>query len=415
MKRLLMVGAGSCQINAIQRIKALGIEVVVADYHVNSAGKAQADYALLADTFDEEAILEGARHYQVDGLLTVGTDQPVYVVNSVAEKLKLPQFITRETAFWVTNKKAMKQRFDTFSLPTTPYVCLAENFEAAQLLGLESPYVLKPLDSQGQRGIYKVMTLSEIQRCFPEVLKHSRQCEILVESYYKNDEITVSGWVTGGDVQVFTISDRVTFPPDEKLGVCLAHNHPSKHSAQYGEAIIAVTHKICKTFHIDEGPIYFQMFVGASGLRINEIACRLGGAYEDITIPYATDVDVLGLNIYGSLGQMRNAWPQSYLPIEKRPVKPYSTQLFFCHPGKIDAMTPIEDILSWPFVIGAAYNYQVGDVIGKLENASQRAGYFIVTGRTSEEVKRHVLMVFNALYVLDPSGHNLVYAPHIIG
>ena len=77
-------------------------------------------------------------------------------------------------------------------------------------------------------------------------------------------------------------------------------------------------------------------------------------------------------------------------------------------------MTPIEDILSWPFVIGAAYNYQVGDVIGTLENASQRAGYFIVTGRTTEEVKRHVHMVFNALYVLDPSGNNLVYAPHIM-
>lgn len=413
MKRVLMVGAGSCQINAINRIKALGFEVVVADYHTSSAGKIVADYALLADTFDEAAILAGAVDYQVDGVLTVGTDQPVYVVNRVAEKLKLPQFISSETALWVTNKKAMKQRFEAYSLPTTPYVCLSEDFDEANVLALEGPYVIKPLDSQGQRGIYKVATIPAIRSLFSEVLKHSRQHELLVESYYKNDEITVSGWVVSGQVEIFTISDRVTFPPDEKLGVCLAHNHPSKHSAQYGEAIITLTHEICKVFHIKEGPIYFQLFIGERGLLINEIACRLGGAFEDITIPYATDIDVLALNIYGSLGQKTYDWPDSYKPIELRPIKSYSTQLFFCHPGKIDAMTPIEDILSWPFVLGAAYNYRVGDEICALENASQRAGYFIVTGRTSEEVHRHVAMVFNALCILDAQGENLVYTAHI--
>lgn len=413
MKRLLMVGAGSCQVNAIHRIKALGFEVVVADYHSSSAGKEIADYGLLADTFDEVAILEGARKFLVDGVLTVGTDQPVYVVNRVAEKLGLPHFITSETALWVTNKKAMKQRFDALSLPTVPYACLTEDFEAESLLAFEGPFVIKPLDSQGQRGIYKEQNVSAIRSRFSEVLKHSRQREILVESYYENDEITVSGWVVSGQVEIFTISDRVTFPPDEKLGVCLAHNHPSKHSAQYGEAIITLTHEICKAFHISQGPIYFQMFIGDRGLLINEIACRLGGAFEDITIPYATDIDVLALNIYGSLGQKTYGWPESYKPIEERCIKPYSTQLFFCHPGKIDAMTPIEDILSWPFVIGAAYNYRVGDEICTLENASQRAGYFIVTGRTPEEVKRHVAMVFNALYILDMAGQNLLYTAHI--
>jgi len=401
-----MVGAGSCQINAIKRLKSLGYYVVAADYNLITEGKRLADAQEVADAFDEVAIYQCAVKHEVDGIMTVGTDQPVLVVSRVAERLGLPHFIDSTTALWVTNKKVMKQRFHQFKIPTAPFAVINHQFSPAALVGIKPPYVIKPLDSQGQRGIFKVDTIDEIRQHYDEVLSYSRSNEILVEQFYDSTEITVSGWVNRGQPTIFTVTDRITFPPDEKIGVCLAHEYPSRHIQTYQNKIEDLTKLIVTHFGIEEGPIYFQFLIGDKGIWVNEIACRLGGAYEDVTIPLVTGVDVLMLNIEGAMGIPGIMKPEKKHAMEGA----FSTQLFFCSPGEITYMTPVSEIKSLPYVVDAGYNFRIGDHIGAVENASQRAGYFIVTGNTVEELHHHVAKVYKHLRIENTEGVNLVRA-----
>lgn len=404
MKRILMVGAGSCQINAIKKIKAMGHYVIAADYNKWTDGKALADAHVMADAFDSEAILKCAIDNKIDGILTVGTDQPVLVVNQVAEKLDLPHFLDSETALWVTNKKAMKTRFSQFKIPTAPYAFVSRSFSSASITGIKPPYVIKPIDSQGQRGIFKVDTIDEIRMHIDEVLKYSRSEEILVEQYYESTEVTISGWVSNGHAHIFTITDRVTFPADARIGVCIAHQFPSVHQKDYGQKLEDITQSICNCFNIDNGPIYFQLLIGDKGILVNEVACRLGGAYEDVTIPYVTGIDVLKLNIEASIDAHAHFNGYAYNYKEKA----FSTQLFFCRPGKIASMIPASVLKAEPYILDVGYNYRIGDTIGNIENASQRAGYFIVIGETEEEVASNVKKAFELLTIQDASGKNLV-------
>ncbi len=96
-----------------------------------------------------------------------------------------------------------------------------------------------------------------------------------------------------------TMTDRVTFSEDNKIGVCVSHEHPSVHIENYGDTAKRLTEKIVNAFEIENGPIYFQFLVGKEGMLVNEIACRIGGAYEDQFIPKITGFDILGeqLNI----------------------------------------------------------------------------------------------------------------------
>ena len=404
MKTLLMVGAGSCQINAIKKIKEMGHKVIAADYNSWTEGKEIADVSVVADAFDEEAIYLCAKEHHVDGILTVGTDQPVFIVNRVSERLNLPHFLNTQTALWVTNKKEMKHRFNQFKIPTAPFAVVGHSFGSSALMHLKPPYVIKPIDSQGQRGIFKVDSIDEIRSRFEAVIRHSRTSEILVEQYYDNDEVTVSGWVTKGRLSIFTITDRVTFPSDAKIGVCIAHRFPSVHQKTYGDKIVALTEHICNRFDIDEGPIYFQYLIGDKGIWVNEIACRLGGAYEDVTIPYVTGVDVLSHNIYQCYDASQTFKGYEY----KSDKRPYSTQLFFCKPGKVVSMTPVSKLKEKPYILDAGYNFKMGDTIGQLENASQRAGYFIVTGENEMEVEENIMKAYALLYFQDEQGENLV-------
>lgn len=409
VKRVLMVGAGSCQVSGIKRLKALGYEVVAADYNATTLGKEIADYKVLADAFDTKAIEQVVKTFKVDGIMTMGTDQPVLTVSKAAEKTNLYAFLSSETAYAVTNKKKMKSIFRENGLKTPEFAFLASGETFDEVVTFEGPYVLKPVDSQGQRGIVTAGTKKELIDKIDYVKQFSREAFILVEKFYANEEVTVNGWVHSGKVTVIAITDRVTFSPDIRIGVCTAHEYPSKYSDVFGELIEETTRKLCQAFGINEGPIYFQFLIGEDGLYINEIACRLGGAYEDMSIPYATGIDLIDLNIHGIVN------PQVYEEKIRQGAlviswsnRLYSTQLFFCRPGKISDMTPADHMKSLPYVLDFGHNYKQGDSIKETENASQRAGYGIVTGESELELANNLKAFYQELKIIDFQGHNLV-------
>ncbi|MDI3548071.1 MAG: hypothetical protein PWR10_1723 [Halanaerobiales bacterium] len=405
--KLLILGGGSCQLNAIRRAKEKGHTVIVSDYYPDAPGKELSDFGELTSTFDVEGNIEVAKKYAVDGVMTTGTDQPVYTAAKVAAELGLPSLIDLTTAKAVTNKRIMKNRFKAEGIPTVNFRFLKKDFSDSKLDGMNFPVVVKPLDSQGQRGVYRLGSIREIREHFTDVLSFSREEEILVEEYYESDEITVSGWVKEGRVYLLTVTDRVTFENGPHIGICSAHNFPSRYLKRYFQEIREISAKIVKGFNIRNGPIYIQMLVGDEGIRINEVACRIGGAYEDVFIPHLTGVDILEMMIDAALG----------LEIDPAPLKEYdltnnnkwfSAQLFFAWPGKIKRLTDLNSLKRLPGVIEAGFNFKIGDEIGEIKNATQRAGYILVGGKDREHLAKNLNRVFARLKIFDEEGNNLV-------
>ncbi|QUI25168.1 ATP-grasp domain-containing protein [Vallitalea pronyensis] len=412
--KLMILGASGAQLNAIRRSMEMGYHVVASDYNTHSPGKQIANESGLASTFDVEATLKVAQSCAIDGIMTTGTDQPVYVVNRVAAALHLPHFLSVDSAYKVTNKRPMKETFSQADIPTPDYRFITEDFTDEALEGLAFPVVVKPLDSQGQRGIYKCHTIQEVRQHFHQVIQHSREESILVESYYKNDEITISGWVKHGQANILTITDRVTFEDDKHIGICTSHEFPSKHYAAYKDEFTALTNRIVDVFNIMEGPIYFQLFVGNEGIKVNEIACRIGGAYEDEFIPYITGVDLLKMVIDGTMGKTIDYAPLDRYHMDSN-TQHLSVQLFFAEAGKIHYLTDREQILKLKGVVNVNYNYKEGELIRHLENASQRAGYVIVTGESRENLLEHIQELYDQMLMLDDKGKNMIINRKIYG
>lgn len=405
--KILLLGGGNSQLNAIRRLKNQGHQVVISDYYPNPPGKSLADWHEQVSTFDVDGNIRVARYHRVDGIMTLGTDQPVYTVAKVAEALRLPALLDVSTARKVTHKGLMKQIFCAHDLPTVNYRLLTADFSDNDLAGLNFPVVVKPLDSQGQRGVYKLNSAVEVRRVFPEVLSYSRVMEILVEKFYPSVEITVSGWVVADRVYILAVVDRIPYPDPMHIGICIRHRFPSQHLPTRWPEIEVLTRKIVRDFGIHNGPIYFQMLIGAEGIKINEIACRIGGAYEDEYLWYGTGIDILGMLMDSSLG----------LPIDDAPLQNYdftrvtrqiSVELFFTRPGWVAAVSDLQGLQLLPGVIGANHHLKPGDMSQTVENATARAGYMIVAGEDRDELERHLKQAYQELAVYDGDGNNLV-------
>ncbi len=406
-KRIMVLGGGSSQLRLLKRCREMGLFVILADMNPQCSGRRWCDVFAEASTFDFNAIFEIARQERIHGIITTGTDQPVLACAKTAEKLHLPSFLDAPTALAVTNKAVMKQRINSVGIPTPRFRVLREDFSDADIAPLSLPLVIKPVDSQGQRGVFFVKSAEEVRKYFDEALKFSRQDHILAEEYYPGTEITVSGWVVDGCTHIYMVTDRVTFDQEPHIGICAAHRYPTMHEERHGTAVREITEALVSGFGIKNGPIYFQMLVGERGLMTNELACRIGGAYEDEVIPKVCGVPVLDLLIKGALG---NSPSHAETAPKKGTEYPsfVTVPLLFSEECVIENYSNISEILSLPGVVSAAFLQPSGTVITELINSTQRIGYCIVEGETIEEVNARCRKVFSMLEVYSDTGaHSL--------
>lgn len=399
--RIQILGGGNNQLNAIIRAKEKGHEVVLTDYYKDPPGRPYADFSECISTFDVVGNMKVAKAYQVDGIMTMGTDQPVYTVACVAKKENLPRFLEPEVAQAVTNKQRMKALFAMGKIPSVAHVFISKEGVEEDLAGLDFPVVLKPIDSQGQRGIFKLDSAQEVIDHLGQTLSFSRASLALVEEYYDSDELTVSAWVEDQKATILTITDRLSIEKTKHIGICYAHEFPSKHQNR-GDEIKGLIDAITGTFAIKNGPLYVQLLVGQAGIVVNEVACRIGGAYEEIFIPYLTGFDILDAVIDYSLGY------DVALTLDDCLDKGLSVQLFFAGPGRVKTLTSIETLKKCPGVIGAGYNIVSGQTIEKINNATARAGYLVITGQNQAELDKNRDQVFGQLMIMDEKGDNLL-------
>ncbi len=405
MAVLMLLGGSNGQLSAARRIKAMGHQVILADYYKDPPAAAVCDAHAQVSTFDAEACIQAAKEYGVNGVLTLGTDQPVYTAALVAKALGLPSPILVETAVKATNKRAMKEAFLRCGVPCVPFAFLREGQGPEALSALTAPLVVKPLDSQGQRGVFKVSTPEEAVSRLPETLSFSREREALAESFYLSDEVTLSCFVWEGQVYPLTLTDRQLMNDPVHIGVCAAHRYPSVHTGREKE-ISKIASLVARALGVRAGPLYIQLLVGKDGILVNEAACRIGGAFEDAFIPYVTGFDILNAAIRLALGEAPDLSALDHLSPESGSTQ-ISVQMLFCRPGQIASMTPLEQVLKMPGMLTAGYNFGVGSTLPVLQNATARFGHCVLATRQGDMAEK-VKALYRFLRVTDPTGNNLV-------
>jgi len=350
-------------------------------------------------------------------LLAVGSDQPVHTATVVSQRLGLPTPLSTEQALAVTNKAVMKGALREAGIPTVPWTLLGgepSRWEEEGLGSLNPPWVVKPLDSQGQRGIVIVRTREELRNQFPVTLSFSRESRILVEEYYPSREVTVSGWARGAtlDPTIWTITDRVTFDPSRSpgvcLGVCLAHRFPSEAAHGRHQEIEEITARIARALALRDVPIYFQMLIGAKGVLVNEIACRLGGAYEDVSIPLVTGVDILSRQLRAFLpGEFRDALtPEG--PATPPRARYFAVPLIFARSGVVHRLIGDTELRTLPGVAECRFLLPEGTQIREMSNSTQRIAYAVLHGPDRQSINKLVHTAFDTLRVEDAAGKNLL-------
>jgi biotin carboxylase len=412
--RLMVLGAGRHQAGLIARAECRGIEVVAVDYHEHSPGKSLATHPVLADALDVAANIEIAARYGVDGVVTVGTDQTVQVMAAVAADRGLPCHVDVDAARVATNKLHMRRALEAAGVPIAPGQVVESPAEIDPALRL--PLVVKPVDSQGQRGTSKVTDRAGLVPAVVAALSESRSRRALIEEFVQGPEVTLNGWVHDGTAHLLAINDRLTYNPPPAVGICLQHIYPSRHAAGRATEGAAVLQRIAEAYGMVAGPLYVQVIVGSDRLVVIEAAARVGGGHEASLLPAVGSDDLIDRSIDLALGLPTEAPTGVYRDVG-HPVHGL-VNFIVAEPGTLVGYAGMEEVLAEGLAAEGGWYHTPGHEQGPIVNSLGRIGYTVVLASDRPSLLADAATVYRRLAAYSPDGRNLVFWPprrHLAG
>jgi biotin carboxylase len=382
-RTVLFVGAGRHQRRAILRARELGHRIVAVDRNAEALGLQEADVGDVVDFQDVDAVAEAGRRHSVNGVLTVSADRAVPVVAAVAERLGLPG-IGSETAHLMTHKIAMRRRLAEAGVPQPRYAAarnLHEGRSAVETVGL--PAVLKPADSGGQRGVFRLESVDDMERHLHAALAESSGEEAIVEAFHEGLELNGLVIARGGSVELLTLSDRLR-PPGIGFGVGWIHVYPSRLYGHTLEQAEETAVRAVRALGLRDGIAFPQLIVSESGdVQVVEVAARIPGGQMADLARHATGVDLVEVALRQALGEDvpdELARPRHQQPLAVRFLTASPGPL---PTGKVTSVGSLERVLAFPGVVEADVFLTPGETIRPVRLDGDRRGYVIAVGETN--------------------------------
>jgi len=370
-KKLMILGASILQLPAILTAKEMGLQVIAVDMDKNAIGFKDADVCLEISTIDIPKVVEAAKQYDIDGVMTLASDMPMRTVAAVAKELNLVG-VSEKTALKATNKALMRACLKENNVPIPLFFTVHDyDIYLKAVQHFSNKFIVKPADNSGSRGIFLVQDMTDqesINYAYEYSKKYSRSGEIVVEEFMEGPEVSVETISVDGEVHVIAITDKVTSgaPNFVEMG----HSQPSQLPDNIIEQINDIAITAIKAIGIEKGPSHTEIIITNDGPKIVELGARLGG--DNITthlVPLSTGIDMVKCCIEVALGIIPK--------LEKKINRGSAIRYFYSHEGRINRIIGISEAKLIQGVKQISFVKNVGDTVGEINSSSDRIGFVI--------------------------------------
>lgn len=273
----MILGTLHGQAEAVERLRARGWTVHTCGHRADGPGVEAADSFSLVDILDVEAVAALAKQLEADVVYSVGSDIAMPTVAAVSARLGLSGFHDHAITETLHRKANLREFLDAHGLSPVRHRIIhsegdVDGFDAY-------PAIIKPSDSQGQRGLRRVANAGEARAAVADAIAYSATNTAILEEFLEGPEVSVHVFVVDREIKLTIPTDRFVW--DGPLtGVAEGHAIPSALTpADVLPEIDALIGAVVDRLGVVTGPLYFQLKLTAGGPRIIEIAPRLDGCH----------------------------------------------------------------------------------------------------------------------------------------
>lgn len=373
MKKVLIIGASILQLPAIQKAKELGYYVGVADYNPEAIGIPYADEYFNVSTIDIDGVVEVAKRFKPNGIMTLATDMPMRAVAAACRELGLPG-ISPDTALKATDKAEMIKAFEAHGVEHPWYYVVSDRSVFDLIVRQASyPCIIKPTDNAGSRGVVLCHDKSELIKGYEYASHESRGGTVIIEEYLQGPEFSVEVMVVDGVPHILQITDKITTgaPHFVEMG----HTQPTSQPQNVQEKIKDLACRAVKAVGINVGPAHVEMILTEQGPKMVELGARMGG--DCITthlVPLSTGIDMVAATIKLACGEEAD--------VVSKWKKGAAIRYFETPVGVLKSIDGVEKAKSILGVEEIYFVHDIGETLGEIGSSVDRIGFVIAQGET---------------------------------
>ena len=375
---LVAICAGREQLNSIRiareaGFKVFGIDQQACPYAINDLDRfGQAD---IADIDTCEKLI------RAEGLNIVGIDSFVSEVGLISASHLRERFgmkgITVEQAMVLTNKHRMRQKIKELGLESIAWLVSSDLPEMQDWARrVPGPWIIKPVDSSGSRGVFKISTLHDLETHFDKSKSFSRTRQVLIEEFLVGTEYSVETIVIDHNHYWLTSSERVRLHETTAVEIFTCDLAPSTRTR-----IFEQISRFIAGIGLQDAPLHSELIVTEEGrVVIVEIAGRCGGAMvSQGMVPAATGYALQAAGVAFAVGGK----PPVPVNLHSRYV---SLVFLLSTPGRLKAVSADVSPGEVPETQFEIFP-KVGDMLGEAVHDGSRVGYVLAVADRQEQAR----------------------------
>lgn len=389
--KIMIVGAGDFQLPLVKAAAKRG-DVILAAPVVADVFKPYIAKEILCDVRDKETILAAAKAEGITAIQTDQTDLPVRTVAYVAEQLGLPGN-SYDTACIFSEKNRMRARMEELGLPVLPYKVVSTLEEATAFFrGLNGSMILKPMGTQGSRGVVEVAEEAEIADAFQLAMQFSDDGRIMVEKCAHGIEFVMESCVVNGKVTDLILGDTHYFSK-KSLFSAKERIFPSVEDPEITAKVAKLNRAIVEGFGLKQGITHGEYILDDGEPYLLEIAGRGGGVFISsdlihLRTGFPTEEFLLDLAMFGD----------AKFTIEETGVF-CGYRAFYLPAGEVESVEGVSYTESLPYVHSTQLAHlHTGMQVHESTNKTARTA-LIVSAKDYEEWQARVAHIREHLHV----------------
>lgn len=401
--KIIVLAGGNDQAALIQELrrKFKDVEVLLIDFAPNVVAAKYADRHIVESTMDLAKVKEIAQQEKVDYIITACGDQPLLTMAVVSEELGLPCYLSKKQVLNLTNKMYMKRLMVENDIPTSHFKTFTSK-DVIDTTGLNYPLVVKPVDSNGSKGVRKCIEREELEKYLPEAFRFTLSDTVIIEEFCEGIEISADFYICNGKATKVMWCQLNKYKVNDSTQVIYQSIIPPTLSEKASETLMNVANKIAKGYQVDNSPLLVQAMVNGDEVKVIEFSARLGGGAKYKTIQNVTGFNVLRANLESMLGEK----PEVVISDDGRC---YSRCHIYTKGGVFTAIEGLEDLQRKGIIDEYVLTKPFGVITGSPKSSSDRVASVFLSAQSNEELKNKIKESIAHIIVIDEKGEDMMF------
>ena len=409
MKKLLILGGFPQMIDIVMTARKIGVYTIVVDRDAASPAKRFADLAvdLSTDQIDELELF--CRKENVNGVFCGFEDFNIHIACELCRRLRLPFYGTAEQIQIVTNKLLFKDACRKAQVPVIEQYCLDEAIEENRF-----PYIVKPADSYGSRGITICRNKQELIAGCRKAELTSRTSSAVIERFIDSDHgVELFYTVVNGHIHLTVTADRYTIQNGETtVPLPVAEVFPSRHRDDMRVKLDGKIRKMLADMGIHNGLVLIQALWDQSEENedeyfVYEMAFRLTGEQHYRLVEKQNQIHLGEMLIRLALGEDISSYDTQLLD-DNAFYKPSVNLAILLEPGIIGRISGLEKVYQIDEVISYNLTHAANDVITASGDYSHMLIRVNMVAESYQALQRAVDDVAGYVDVVSANGEDML-------